>query len=163
MQVCQVFNKINLTCSLSASVIDKRVPYTFYAKHARAIFFLVDRDLIFSLFVNRDSSTWLLHLLSIYRTNSALRRNLSNLRCRFPGRAFHLQLFWILETMCSKSSWFKPERTWPGDRYMQIFLEKQLTRTAATMLLAQFHVRTDNFYSLRNLYKLYKVRCSCLC
>ena len=88
MQVCQVFNKINLTCSLSASVIDKRVPYTFYAKHAWAIFFLVDRDLIFSLFVNRDSSTWLLHFLSIYRTNSALRSNLSNLRCRFPGVLF---------------------------------------------------------------------------
>ena len=47
MQVCQVFDKINLTCSLSASVIDKRVPYTFYAKHAWAIFSLVDRDLIF--------------------------------------------------------------------------------------------------------------------
>ena len=43
-----MFDKINLTCSLSASVIDKRVPYTFYAKHPWAIFFLVDRDLIFS-------------------------------------------------------------------------------------------------------------------
>ena len=158
-----MFNKINLTCSLSASVIDKRVPYTFYAKHARAIFFLVDRDFIFSSFVNRDSSTWLLHFLSIYRTNSALRSNLSNLRCRFPGHAFHLPLFWILDTVYSKSSWFKPEKIWLLDRYMQISVEKQSTRTTATMLLAQFHVKTDNFYSLRNHYNLYKVRCSCLC
>ena len=48
IQVCQVFDKINLTCSLSTSVIDKRVPYTFCAKHPWAMFFLVDRDLIFS-------------------------------------------------------------------------------------------------------------------
>ena len=93
MQVCQVFNKINLTCSLSASVIDKRVPYTFYAKHAWVIFFLEDRDLIFSLFVNRDLSTGLLHFLSIYRTNSALRSNLLNLRCRFPGVLFISRCF----------------------------------------------------------------------
>ena len=126
-------------------------------------FSLVDRDLIFSQFVNRDSSTWLLHFFSKYCTNFALHSNLSYLWCRYPGRAFLLPLFWILETMCLKSSWFKPERTWPVDRYMQIFLEKWLTRTAATMLFAQFHVRTDNFYSLRNLYNLYKVRCSCLC
>ena len=88
-----MFDKIYLTCSLSASMIDKRVPYTFYAKHARAIFFLVDRDLIFSLFVNRDSSTWLLHLLSLFRTNSALRSNLSKLRCRFIGVLFISRCF----------------------------------------------------------------------
>ena len=163
IQVCQVFDKINLTCSLSASVIDKRVPYTFYAKHAWAIFFLVDRDLIFSLFMNRDSSTWLLHLLSMFRTNSALRSNLSKLRCWFPGRAFHLPLFWILKIVCSKSSWFKPGKTWLVDRYMQISVEKQSTRTTATMLLAQFHVKTYNFYSLRNHYNVYRVRCLCLC
>ena len=42
----------------------------------------------------------------------------------FPGHAFHLQLFWILETVCSKSSLFKPEKTWLVDRYMQISVEK---------------------------------------
>ena len=100
IQVCQVFDKINLTCSLSTSVIDKRVPYTFCAKHPWAIFFLVDRDLIFSfiylfiyLFVNRDSSTWLLHFVSMFRTNSALRTNLSKLRCRFPGVLFISRCF----------------------------------------------------------------------
>ena len=47
MQVCQVFDEINKTCSLSASVIDKRSPSTIYVKHDWTIFFLVDRDLTF--------------------------------------------------------------------------------------------------------------------
>ena len=37
MQVCQVFDEINKTCPLSASVIDKRTP--ILVEHAWASFF----------------------------------------------------------------------------------------------------------------------------
>ena len=53
MQVCQVFDEINKTCSLSTSVINKRAPILFTRSMLGRVFFLVDRDLNFSLFVNR--------------------------------------------------------------------------------------------------------------
>ena len=102
-------NKLNL---LAVCFSDWQEGPSYFLREAWLgdFFSLVDRDLIFSQFVNRDSSTWLLHFLSKYCTNFALNSNLSYLWCRYPGRAFLLPLFWILETMCLKSSWFKPER-----------------------------------------------------